>query len=331
MRSQPIIRLLKSSAPIALTVFGAAMTAASAQQPAAIPQQVAEKRAALLAQCTPLPQVADAAKLPIHVTTWGNAGLPVLMVHGGVQGGIGGGPSNFAGQKLLADEGFQLRLVDRPGFGDSPSRGADDMTADSVWIADTLGNSSHLIGHSYGGAEALLAAARRPQAVRSLILVEPALQAMLLTEPQTLADPGVRAGLQMVAGSILSAKTPADFASGFAARLGSGADGRPNPSAAALQASPKRAEILGCSILQAKTALPAEMRAAANTVLAAHIPVLVISGGYDPGQDAVDEALAKLLGGRHVVVLSPNHFIQQANPTGFNTVVAAFMKGAERR
>ena len=86
-------------------------------------------QAALLAQCPPAESPPNPETLPIHVTTWGETGEALLMVHGGVQGGLLGGPSSFLGQKPLAERGWILKLVDRPGFGLSPSRGPDDMEA----------------------------------------------------------------------------------------------------------------------------------------------------------------------------------------------------------
>src|SRR5580692_1895105 len=122
--------------------------------------EMAKHREALIAQCPPLPSISDeeAAKLPIHVTRWGTTGSRVLIIHGGVQGGLGGGPKTFAQQEALALDRWRVELVDRPGFGLSPTRGADDMERDAVWIAEMLGEGAHLCGHSWGGAEALLAA-----------------------------------------------------------------------------------------------------------------------------------------------------------------------------
>ena len=43
---------------------------------------------------------------------------------------------------------------------------------DAIWAAEMVGESSHLVGHSYGGLIALAAAALRPTVVRSLTLIE---------------------------------------------------------------------------------------------------------------------------------------------------------------
>ena len=286
---------------------------------------------ALMAQCPARSQPKDADSLPIHVTSWGDAGPSVLFVHGGVQGGIGGGPANFLGQKPLSQRNWRLRLMDRPGFGESPSRGPDDMAADAVLIADLLGDGSHLIGHSFGGAEALLAAARRPAAVRSLIMVEPALQPMLMTDPESASDPATKDVSAIVMKHLISASTPAEFAMGFLSGLGTTPDGGTNAVALGLEAEPGKAAMMGCSLLQARMESPAGMREAANAVAAAGIPVLVISGGYSAGQDATGKAVARLTGGRHVIVQAPNHFLQQVSPDTFNDVVDTFMRDVESR
>jgi pimeloyl-ACP methyl ester carboxylesterase len=294
-----------------------------------------EHREALIAQCPPAPPrlpEADAARLPIHVTTWGASGPAVLIVHGGVQGGLGGGPSTFSKQEPLAQRGWRLQLVDRPGFGQSASRGVDDMQADAAWIADMLGDGANLIGHSWGGAEALLAAARRPEAVRALVLVEPAMQTLLLGDPAIEADPALKADAMRFAGLLMSAGTPRDYALGFAHSLGAvetGSDAS-NTAVAALDADPALAGRFGCALLQARMAPPPVMLQAAAAIARAHIPVLVVTGGWSPFFDAVGARAAALTGGRHVVVRSANHFVQLTSAEGFNTVVDAFLREADK-
>ena len=176
---------------------------------------IMEKHAALAAQCPVVASVPEASKLPIHCERFGASGPQIVIIHGGVQGGIGGGPATFAKQQALADRGWQVALAARPGFGGSPSRGVDDMAADAVWISDMLGDGANLIGHSWGGAEALLATARRPHAVRSLVLVEPALQGLVMAHGEFEADPAVKTAVMAFMEPLLTAQTPGDYARAF--------------------------------------------------------------------------------------------------------------------
>ena len=294
---------------------------------------VQERREMLLAQCPasrPRATEEEAGKLPIHVTHWGDHGPAVLVVHGGVQGGLGGGPSTFSGQRGLADRGWRLAVVDRPGFGQSPSRGVDDMEADSIWISDMLGDGAFLVGHSWGGAEALLAAGRRPQAVRGLILIEPALQSLLMGDPRVGKDPALLASAQQFGGILLSAKTPADYALGFARSLGAvGTEHASNTAVGALEHDARLAHDYGCALLQARMASPPALRQAATSLAAAHVKVLVITGGWSPFFDGVGQLAAELTGGRHVIVPSANHFVQLTNAEGFNAEADAFMREIE--
>ncbi len=223
-----------------------------------------------------------------------------------------------------------MEIVDRPGFGQSPTRGVDDMEADSVWIADKLGTGANLVAHSWGGAEALLAAARSPDAVKSLVLVEPALQTLLIGNPMVEQDPVLKADAGHFLGLLMSAHTPGDYGLSFAQSLGaSNIGGGANDVAATLKAHPQQATTLGCALLQARMASPVAVRQAAETVAKAGIPVLIITGGWSPFFDAVGEVAAKLTQGRHVIVRSPNHFVQLSSAEEFNKVVDAFMRQAD--
>ena len=313
-----------SPAAPAATQPGSGGGAPAGGPPPAMMKALAEHVAALVTQCPVLPPLTaeEASRLPIHITEWGTAGPSVLIIHGGVQGGLGGGPATFAKQEALGHQGWRVRLADRPGFGASPSRGPDDMVPDSVWIAEKLGDSSHLIGHSWGGAESLLAAARRPEAVRSLILVEPALDLLASDDPAFGADPEVRAANMKRFGGWMASKTPAEYGQAFRQSLGAGA--------ASGQESPEHATAIGCAFLRAKMAPVPAFREAVAAVVKARIPVLVISGGWSPSFEKADDVIARMLNARRVVVSSPNHFVQLSNPSEFNKVVSDFMHQAEQ-
>ena len=307
----------------------------SAPDPAAMMAAVAQRKMALLAQC-PMPPAPlshdERRQRPINVIELGDTGPSVLIVHGGVQGGLGGGPATFDRQRVLADRGWRLRMVERPGFGQSMSRGVDDMEADAEWIADMLGDGTHLVGHSWGGADALLAAARRPDRVRSLTLIEPALFPVVMTDPALRADPAMQAIGGRLAGLMLQSDSPATYAAAFARSvLGPPGDQEVATRVAGLEADQSLATSVGCAVLQGRMASPETMRAAADSVAAARIPTLVISGGWSPFYNVVGEVVSRFTGGRYEVVAAANHMVQDVSAPAFNELLEGFMKDADTR
>ena len=326
---QPLLTALSATASLL-----AGQIAQAPVTPPATAAQMDAHRAGLIAQCPAIKDVpdAEASRLPIHVTRWGKSGPRVVIIHGGVQGGVGGGPTTFAKQEAWGDEGWRVEAVDRPGFGKSLSRGVDDMARDSIWIADMLDGGANLIGHSWGGAEALLAAARRPDAVRSLVLVEPALTAIVAADPALKNNPAVIAGDRMRARLLMSATTPGEYGASFARMLGSAPAGstETNVAITAMTSDPALAARTGCALLQGRIPEPAVFQKAIMTIAEAHVPVLIVTGGWNPGFDAAADVLARLTHGRHIIVRSPNHFVQLSNPEDFNREVATFMRDASR-
>jgi pimeloyl-ACP methyl ester carboxylesterase len=103
----------------------------------------------------------------LHLAEWGS-GQTILFVHGS----FGFGEEQWEKQRPLSSR-WRMLLVDRCGHGRSPDTGRSGWNEQSEDIANLLGDGAHLVGQSYGGTLALLAALRRPEAVRSLTLVEP--------------------------------------------------------------------------------------------------------------------------------------------------------------
>jgi pimeloyl-ACP methyl ester carboxylesterase len=103
----------------------------------------------------------------IHADVFGE-GPRAVFVHGS----FGWGLDTFPEQTALGDVN-EVVIVDRRGYGASP--GVDDpgWHHDMRDVVDWLGDGSHLVGQSYGAVVCLLAAGLRPQAVRSLTLIEP--------------------------------------------------------------------------------------------------------------------------------------------------------------
>src|SRR3954447_10217300 len=95
-------------------------------------------------------------------------GPPVLFIHGDIVG-----PSlTWRKQRELAER-WSLIIPSRPGFSETPPLEHNDFEVEAPMFAELLGDGAHLVGHSYGAVIALLAAAERPEAVRSLTVSEP--------------------------------------------------------------------------------------------------------------------------------------------------------------
>ena len=257
---------------------------------------------------------------PIHITEWRRMGASdpaVVLVHGGAQGSGVRGETHFSKQSELAAKGWRILVPDRPGSGRSPARGVpDDPQIDGIWVSELLGDGAHLLGHSFGGAVALAVAAMRPQAVKSLTLIEPALQALTFDNPHT----------QTFIGQIIDAMTagsPAETARRFNKLAAI-------PSFLRGEASEAELEALGKGLLEIKVPALEAVTSELAAVKAAGIPLLTISGGWSPSIQATAMKAAELGGGRHVEIKSEHHFPQLVSDE-FNQVFADFMSAAERR
>ena len=251
----------------------------------------------------------------IHVTRWGDAGPRVVLVHGSAQGSRIGGDHHFAAQQAMAGAGWQLIVPDRPGHGRSPPPGRpDDAEADGAWVADLLGDGAHLVGHSFGGCVALAAAAARPDAVRSLTLIEPGMQKLAIDDPQ------VRRFVLKLMTTLIFSLSAERRAVRFARLVGIPGGVRGGSSREELKA-------MGRGIAKLKVPSAATLRRELEAIERAGIAMLVVTGGWSPAFDAVGKRVAAVGGGRHRIVASPDHF-PNLTP-GFNPVLSAFMTAAD--
>lgn len=250
----------------------------------------------------------------VHVSRWGNTGPRVVLVHGGTQGTTSAGHRNFRDQQPLGAAGWQLLVPDRPGHGQSPDPGRpDDAAADGEWVAELLGDGAHLLGHSFGGLVALAATARRPEAVKSLTLIEPALLQIATSEPAVR-----KMAIGMVAAMVLPWSN-ATRARKFMKILGI-------PQEFATTEAEMTA--VGASLKAVKFPPRAVMEANLRTVRDAGIPFQIISGSASAGFQATGRVAAAKGGGAHLIAPSEHHFPQWGG-AAFNTLLTDFWTRAE--
>jgi pimeloyl-ACP methyl ester carboxylesterase len=231
----------------------------------------------------------------------------IVLVHGSVVGGQG----TWAAQRPLADR-FELLVLDRPGFPPNPPVGRVDFEADAALVADLLEPGDHLVGHSYGGVIALLAAAAGTETLGSLTVIEPPATRVAAGDPAV--DAFAAAGATLYAAAVEG--NPEVFLRQFLSAVGSDFD-PPSPLPPELEQ--------GARALAVERG-PWEADIPVDALAAAHFPKLVVSGAHHAAFETICDVLERELPAERAVLPGYGHVVQR-HPD-FNDVLADFVERA---
>jgi pimeloyl-ACP methyl ester carboxylesterase len=229
-------------------------------------------------------------------------GPPVVLVHGGLEDGAQTWP-----EQMVLAERWTLHVPDRVGYGASAGLGeAEDFDRDAELLAAALPEGAHLVGHSSGALAAMFTAARRPDAVGSLAVIEPP-AFHLAPEARELAE---------AAEEIFDADVDAvEFMRRFFEVF---ADGPPPDEVLESLASP-------AEVWRRLVRRPWHVDLPLEEIASAPFPLLVFSGGYSPGFEAVCDTVAERAGGERAVLPGQGHEVQRTG-AAFNDRLEAFWR-----
>ena len=241
----------------------------------------------------------------LHVETLGT-GARVVLVHGS-----GNGAAAWDGQRALAER-FTLVIPTRSGYPPNPPLERIDFETQADELAPLLDAGAHLVGHSYGGVIAMLAAARRPERVHSLAVSEP--PAFGIAAGNADVDRFVARLEELFAQRGLG---PGEHFRRFIAIVGVDYD-VPDPLPAEIEAA-TRASMVERPPWEAELPLEA--------LRAAPFPKLLVSGRHQPAFEAVLDVLERRLGAERAVVTGRGHNIPGAS--GYNALLESFWSRAQ--
>lgn len=267
----------------------------------------------------------------------------LVLVHGSVVGGR----ATWTEQRRGIGDEADLVVLERPGFEPPPDPGPPvpgsshtppptdlatppvpgfsrappptstprvDFEEHAVWVAGRLRPGDHLVGHSYGGVIALLAAARDDR-LASLTVIEPPCTSVALDVPAV--EVFARQGAELYASG--ARLEPEAFLRTFLAAVGSDFD-PPSPLPPALEQ--------GARALAGERG-PWEAEIPLDLLAARRLPTLVVSGAHHPAFEAICDVLERALSAERLVLRGHGHNAQ-LHPA-FNAALLAFVTSVERR
>lgn len=267
--------------------------------------------------------------LGFHYLTWGDPEHPLLIcLHGLRSYG-----RTFEGVAAALEGRFHVLALDQRGRGESdwdPGRNyfTPAYVSDLEALVARLGIARfHLLGHSMGGMNALLYAARNPGRLQSLILED--------SGPE--APEGLSSGLTRILGEL--ERTPLSFADLDAARA-FWRSIRPNVTADAIESRTRNSMverdgrivwrhdqegIAACRIAQARATERLDLWPAVDAI---DCPTLVLRGARSDYLDAdrVRQMCARNPHIRASEIPDAGHYVHDDNPVAFIRAVSDFLQ-----
>jgi pimeloyl-ACP methyl ester carboxylesterase len=254
--------------------------------------------------------LADAANRILHamyVERAGDHGPLVLLVHGSIVPGW----RTWSAQRPLAER-YQLVVPHRTGYPPNPPLARIDFEVQAAEIAELIQPGTHVVGHSYGGVVALLAAALVPGRVRSLAVIEPPAFGVARGTPAV--EELITHLTPVYADSGLSAR---EFFAQFAAAVGATTT-LPDPLPPEIEASVQATRV---------ERFPWEAQLPFDQLRDAPFPKLVFSGNHSPAFETVADVIATEVGAERAVIPGAGHSVQRTGAP-FNERLGAFLAGA---
>jgi pimeloyl-ACP methyl ester carboxylesterase len=247
--------------------------------------------------------------MALHVERVGEAGPTVVLVHGSGAPGWGA----WEAVRPLAER-YRLIVPHRSGFPPNPPLDGIDFDLQADEIAALIEPGAHLVGHSYGGVVALLAAARTGDRLRSLTVIEPPALGVAR------GDPAIEQFIDAVEEASALEGTPRDRLVAFLRVVGSTSE-VPDPLPPGFEA-----------ITQANDAQrpPQEAEIPFEAIRATGVPVLVVTGGHLMVYDVIADVLERELHAERAILPGAGHSVQRLG-SPFNDRLATFIGTADRR
>jgi pimeloyl-ACP methyl ester carboxylesterase len=250
------------------------------------------------------------------------SGQPLIFVHGSIN------DHRTWGQQIDAfAERYRVIAYTRRHYHGSedaaPKRPPSVTTAadDVIAVIERLGLApAHLGGSSYGAFTALLAAAKRPELVRTLVLGEPPAGYLLVSDPaaKPVWDQFVSAAFEPAQANIRAGDLENGLRTFVDGVIGSGAFDMLPP--------PARALMLDNASTLAIEAEPLEVFAEAQAARVT-MPVLLVTGEHSPpmfGQ--ITDRLHRLLPhAERIEIRGASHVMHAENAPAYNVAVLEFL------